>query len=98
MQKMYRLPINLGRELRKLVQQRFVLAPVVPGAPVLGQLLQVGERHPSAPADARDLIGPAGACEAVVQIVNGGLWNGNRKRLDSHRSSPSIDLQKLGGV
>jgi hypothetical protein len=62
-------------ELRELVEPRLVPPPVVGGAPVLGQLPQVGERHAVAPADARQLVGPAGAGEAVPQIVQVGLWD-----------------------
>jgi hypothetical protein len=39
------LAIDLGREPRELVQESFVLAPVVGGAPVLDQALRVITGH-----------------------------------------------------
>ncbi len=63
------LPVDSGGELRERVQPGLVLTPVVGGAPVLGQLSQVGERHPVVPADAGELLGPAGPAQALAKVV-----------------------------
>ena len=69
-------------------------APVVARAPVLGQLLDVVERHAVAPPDAGQLVGPAGAGEPVAQVVQVGLGismrNGRTRvgGLLGHRSLP----------
>src|SRR4029450_6085600 len=62
-----------GGELGVLVEPGLVLAPVVGAAPVFGQLPQVPDRHPAAPAEHWELVGPAGPGEAVVQVVQVGL-------------------------
>jgi len=56
-----------------LAEPGFLLAPVVAVGPVGGQLLEVAERHPAGPADAGQLVGPAGAVQAVAQVVQVGL-------------------------
>src|SRR5437763_13257783 len=84
MQEVDVLAVDLGRELWELIQSGFVLAPVVAGAPIFGQVLEVVERNASAPADARQLVGPASASQAVAQIVQVGLGNGYVERLDTH--------------
>ena len=61
MQEVDGLTVDLGRVLRELIQSGLVLAPVVAGTPVLGQVLEVVERNAPAPADTRQLIGPASA-------------------------------------
>src|SRR5205807_10446383 len=81
MQEVDVLAVDLGRELWELIQSGFVLAPVVAGAPIFGQVLEVVERNASAPADARQLVGPASASQAVAQIVQVGLGNGYVERL-----------------
>ena len=63
------LTVDHGGELGEPVEPRFVRSPVVVGAPVLGQLLQVSERHAPAPSHARQLVGPAGAGEPVPQVI-----------------------------
>src|SRR6266446_1210191 len=84
MQEVDGLTIDLGRELRKLIQSGLVLAPVVASAPVLGQVLEVVERNASAPAEAGQLVGPARVGYALVQVVQVGLGNGNGEWLDTH--------------
>src|SRR4029453_16400473 len=71
-----------GGELRVLVEAGFLLAPVVAVGPVAGQLLQVGERHAAAPADAGQLVGPAGAAQPVAQVVQVGLGDVDPERPD----------------
>ena len=71
------MPVDRGGELRELVEPSLVSAPVIAGAPVRGQLLQVPQRHPPAPADAGQLVGPAGAGQAVAQVVQVGLGDGD---------------------
>src|SRR3712207_5171345 len=46
------LAVDVGDELRELVELRLLLAPVKAGGPVLGKLLQVPERRAPAPSDA----------------------------------------------
>src|SRR5262245_20803622 len=89
MQKVDGLVVDLGRELRELVQLGLVLAPVVATPPILGQLLQVIEWHPPTPADAGYLVGPAGAGQPLAQVVQVSLGDGNGEWLDSHGNAPS---------
>src|SRR5436305_14148798 len=84
MQEVDGLTVDLGRVLRELIQSGLVLAPVVAGTPVLGQILEIVERNAPAPADARQLIGPASAGQAIVQVVQIGLGNGYFEWLDTH--------------
>src|SRR6266566_475934 len=84
MQEMNGLTVDLGRVLRELIQSGLMLAPVVAGTPVLGQVLEIVERNSSAPADARQLVGPASVGQAVVQVVQVGLGNSYFERLDTH--------------
>ena len=67
------LAVDLGGELKVLVELGLLRAPVVLGAPVLGELLQVAQRHPASPAHAGQLTGPAGGGELVVQVVEIGV-------------------------
>ena len=81
------LAVDLGDELGVLVELRLLGAPVVPGAPVLGELLQVAQRYPAGPLDAGQLAGPAGVGEPVVQVVEVGLGDLDAEGLDRRRSS-----------
>ena len=83
MQEVDGLTVDLGRVLREHIQSGLVLAPVVAGTPVFGQVLEIVERNAPAPADARQLIGPASAGQTVVQVVQIGLGNGYFERLDT---------------
>src|SRR6266508_4238658 len=58
--------VDLGDELRVRVQPRLCLAPVVGGAPVLRQLLEVAERDAARPADAGQLIRPPGVRQPAL--------------------------------
>ena len=69
-QEVDRLAIDRGGELGEPVQHRLVRPPVVVRAPILGQLLQVSERHAPAPAHAGRSRGPAGTGEPVPQVVD----------------------------
>ena len=64
------LAIDRGGELGEPVQHRLVRPPVVLRAPILGQLLQVSERHAPAPAHSRGSRGPAGTGEPIPQVVD----------------------------
>src|SRR2546430_7952023 len=55
MHEVYGLTIDLGCELRDLIESGLVLAPVVAGTPIVGQFLEVVKRNASAPADAGQL-------------------------------------------
>jgi hypothetical protein len=82
MQEVDRLPVDDGDELRELVQHRLLLAPVEAVGPVAGQLLEVVEGHPPAPADAGQLGGPAGAGQPLAQVVQVLVGNGDPERPD----------------
>ncbi len=59
--------VDVGDELRKRVQLRFRLAPVVAAAPIADQLLQPGERH--ALRRIGFLIGPARVGDAAAKVI-----------------------------
>ena len=88
--------VNCGNAL----SSASALAPVVARPPVLGQLLQVVERHAAAPADAGQLVGPAGAGEPIAQVVEVGLGDVDPERPDlgaraaglTHAPAPSARL------
>jgi hypothetical protein len=72
-QEVHVLAIDLGGELRDLVQAGLVFPPVVAGAPVLDQLDEVVLVDPVRPADPRKFVGPAGTGQPVAQFVEIGL-------------------------
>src|SRR5215208_6292042 len=78
------LPVDGGGELRILVKLRLPLAPVVFLLPVLGQLLEVTQRHAAAPSDAGQLTRPAGVGQALLQILQFSLRNTHLERLQAH--------------
>jgi hypothetical protein len=86
-----RLAVDGGGELRVLVQPRLVLAPVVAVTPVGGQLLEIVERHPAAPADPGQLVGPAGTGQPVAQVVEVGLGD-----VDPERPDPGVGRVAAG--
>src|SRR6266498_3445322 len=55
----------------------------VSAAPVIGQFLEVSQRHAPAPADTRQLIGPPGVGEPAVEVVEVGLRNLNTEGIHS---------------
>lgn len=89
--------VDLGRELRPLVQPRLRRPPVVLVPPVPHQLAQVLRRHAVGPSDPGQLVGPPGAVQTVVQVVQVALRNvdtegmdavgGGRRRHDGDASS-----------
>ena len=76
-----RLPVDLGAELRELIEPRFLRAPVVRVAPVLHQSAQIAERDPVLPAGARDLVG-----QPRPPRAGGAGRRGPRRRRRSRRS------------
>src|SRR5262245_303899 len=79
---MNRLPIDLGRELRSLVELGFVRPPVVGGQQVSRQVLDVLERRAIAPTRAFDFARPDRALQAPAQIIELCLWNADSEWLD----------------
>src|SRR5215207_7665767 len=75
MEKVDGLPVDLGQELRELVQAGFLRTPVEAVAPVLGKLSQVGERDAAAEVSA--VVGrrfrPAGIGESAAEVLEFGL-------------------------
>jgi hypothetical protein len=60
------LAVDFGGELGVLVELRLLGAPVVAGAPVLGELGQIVQRDAAGPGHAGQLAGPAGVGQPVV--------------------------------
>jgi hypothetical protein len=58
--------VDRGGELGKLVQPRFMVAPLIAVAPIGSELLEVVERNTAAPANAREFIWPTGACQPLA--------------------------------
>src|SRR6266511_1939777 len=81
--------VDDGGELGMLIKIGLMLAPGVAVAPVGGQLLEVAERHPAAPADPGELVGPAGTGQAVAQVVQVGLGHIDPERSDVGHVVPS---------
>ena len=75
------LPVDLGHELRHLVQARLGRPPVVPVAPVLEQRDEVAALGALLPADPRDLVRQAGPVEPLVQVVEDGGRDVHGERL-----------------
>jgi hypothetical protein len=78
------LPVDLGRKLRERIQARLVPAPVIGRSPVFGQLPEIAGWDASAPADIRQLAGPARARQPVAQIVDVGLGYAYLEWADVH--------------
>ncbi len=93
------LPVDLGGELRVLVQLPLVGAPVVAIAPVLRQPLEVVHRHPATPADIGQVRGPPGPVEPVPQVVQVSLGNVDGERPDLavvlHTDNPRSRLGQI---
>ncbi len=84
--------IDGGGELRKCVEPGLPRAPVIRRAPVFGQLLEIRKRHAAAPANARQVIGPAGARQPLAQVVEISLRNVDAKRPDRGVAVPGAGL------
>src|SRR5947209_9964943 len=84
------LPVDLGNELGVLVELRLLGAPVVPRAPVPGEVFQVAQRHAAGPFHAGQLAGPAGVGESVMQVLDVSLGDLDTERLHvvAHHASP----------
>src|SRR5262249_24040767 len=57
-------------------------APIVPRAPVLGELLEVAKWYAAGPTHAGQLARPAGVGEPMMQVVEVGLWDLDAERLN----------------
>src|ERR1700687_2673418 len=99
-QKMHLSAVDLCGELRKLVEGCLLLAPVVLGEPIAGQIFQVAKRHSSGPAYPRYLLRPAGAGKAVSQIVQIRLTDVDMKRSNHavSRNSQFLASQIFGAI
>ena len=75
-------PVDLGRELRPLVQPRLGGPPVVFVPPVPCQLPQVAARNAVRPSDPGQLVRPPGPVKPLVQIVQIGLRDVDREFID----------------
>jgi hypothetical protein len=82
MQEMDVLAVDRDGELRVLVEPRLLLTPIKRRAPVLGQFLEIGERHAAGPPDSRQLIRPARAREAIAQVDELGFGHIDEEGLD----------------
>src|SRR5262245_27190044 len=69
MQEVHVRAVDHGAELRKAVQSRLGRAPVITAPPVLRQLLEVSQRHASAPADIGELLRPPGVGQPALEVV-----------------------------
>jgi hypothetical protein len=77
------LAVDLGGELRELVEPPLVRAPVVAAAPVRGELAEVAGCDAVVPAGAGQLVGPAGRVQPAVQLVQVRLGDGDPEGLDA---------------
>ena len=75
---------DAGPELREGVQRRLGGAPVVALRPMGDQLAQVREVRPVGPAGIGDLVGKSRPGEALAQVREHGVGNGDAKWLDVH--------------
>src|SRR6266487_6497340 len=82
MQEVHAGPVDGRHELGKLVEPGLMPAPVVRGAPVLGQLLQVADGNAVGPTNARQLVGPSGTGQALTEVVEVSLGDVDAKRSD----------------
>jgi hypothetical protein len=73
-------------ELRERIQSTLADTPVVALAPVSDQLAQILERHTLDPAIRGRGIGPAYPPQALLQIVERGVWNSDAEGFDRCRS------------
>ena len=78
-------PVDLGRELRKRVQSRLALAPVVLGRPVAGELLHRRQLHALRPICDQLLVGPARCGDASPQLRELFVRDVDSKRSDAGR-------------
>src|SRR5262249_51458144 len=81
------LAVDLGGELRAGVEPRLGSAPVVPCAPIPGELRQVAQRDAALPPHFGQRAWPADAGQPLLQVFDVGLGDVDPKRLDglAHR-------------
>src|SRR5687767_13571120 len=85
------LPIDFSRELWIAVQFRFPRAPIIAGAPVIGQPMDIVLWDTVLPANAREFIGPAGTDQSLLQIIQRALRNISAEGLYVHLAEPPRD-------
>ena len=92
------LAVDLGGELWVGIELRLGGAPVIAGAPVLGQLVQVAHWHAAGPPHVGQPAGPAGTGQPVVQVLDVGLGDLDTEELDTvaHRASPCQRAGRMG--
>lgn len=83
MQEVDVLAVDRRRVLLDRVQPRLMCAPVVSGAPVVGQVAQVRLADAVRPADAGKLVRPARTFQPERELVEVGLWDVDAERLGS---------------
>ena len=87
------LAVDRRGELREAVQLRFVFAPVVLLAPVVGEVLERGLLDAVFPVGVLHGLGPAGALEALAQISQRRVGHRDLERLDAlvgHLDPPTV--------
>jgi hypothetical protein len=84
--------LDLGEEMVEPVEIRLGGIPVKTGAPVLRELLQIGEFDAAKPPSWRDFVGPARSVEPIVEVVELVLRQLNREWSDVHRFSFLVRL------
>src|SRR5262245_54304240 len=80
--------VNVRFEVRKAIEGRLVSAPIVSMLPVVHQLSHIPQLDPIHPAIILRRIDPAGASQAFMQVVQGGLRNRDRPWLNGHVTAP----------
>jgi hypothetical protein len=79
--------VDLGVEVRQLVEPRLDRPPVELVPPVPDELMQDLERRSALPLLVVDLVGPANTQQARMQIFQSLVWNLDPIRLNSSLSS-----------
>jgi hypothetical protein len=77
--------IDLRLELRKLIELALLSAPVEARPPVGHQLAEIREVGAVIPARPFNLAGKARACQAIFQVRQHGVGNGDLERDDRGR-------------
>src|SRR5262245_61094206 len=75
--------VDLGYKLVELIQFLLMLAPIVPGAPIFDEFLHVLDGNAVLPAGAVDLVRPARAGQAILQVAEHRVFDRNFERHDS---------------
>src|SRR5262249_54759649 len=95
-----RLAVDLGAEVRKLVEPRFLRPPVVLVTPVLHQLPQVVDGNPALPAAPLDLVREAGLCQPATQVLPDRVVDADLESVDglTHRSLPGRTATQAAAI